>query len=129
MKTKSTSTRCQQGFSLFEMLVVICLLGIMVAIVVPTLTSSSQYEAARNRRNAQEMTAICSAAAAAGVNLVVPGDLERTIRNVLNGGSPEEGPFKGRSFRAAGLSEPDAMKAINYLQLQGGSLLYQAGSM
>lgn len=128
MKTRF-ATSAQSGFSLFEMLLVVALIGIMCAIVVPTMTSHNQYEAARNRRNAQEMTAVCASAQIAGLNLVVPGDLEATIRNILVGGTPSTGAFKGQSFRAAGINEADAMKAIDYLQLQGSNLLYQAGTM
>ncbi len=128
MKTRFPSS-AQSGFSLFEMLLVVALIGIMCAIVVPTMTSHSQYEAARNRRNAQEMSAVCAAAQAAGINLVIPGDLQATIRNILAGGSPTAGVFKGQSFRATGINEDDAMKAVSYLQLQGSSLLYQAGAM
>lgn len=128
MKTRF-ATSAQSGFSLFEMLLVVALIGIMCAIVVPTMTSHNQYEAARNRRNAQEMTAVCASAQIAGLNLVVPGDLEATIRNILAGGSPSTGAFKGQNFRAAGINETDAMKAIDYLQLQGSNLLYQAGTM
>jgi len=128
MKTRFT-TSAQSGFSLFEMLLVVALIGIMTVIVVPTMTSHSRYEAARNRRNAQEMTAICTSAQAAGINFVIPGDLEATIRNIIAGGTPSSGVFKGQSFRATGINEADAMKALGYLQLQGGSLLYQAGTM
>ncbi len=129
MKTRFSTSRIQGGFSLFEMLLVVALIGIMTAIVVPTMTSHSQYEAARNRRNAQEMTAICASAQVAGLNFVIPGDLEATVRNILTGGTPADGIFKGQSFRASGIKEADAMKALGYLQLQGSSLLYQAGTM
>lgn len=126
---RSSSQKSPAGFSLFEVLVMVALLGIMTAIVVPALTSSSRYEAARNQRNAQEMTAICSAAQAAGLNLVVPGDLAATVRNILNGGSPLSGPFKDKHFGASGLTEPDALKAITYLKLQDTALLYQAEAL
>ncbi|MDB6118282.1 MAG: hypothetical protein JWO08_2063 [Verrucomicrobiaceae bacterium] len=129
MKTRFSTSRIQGGFSLFEMLLVVSLIGIMTAIVVPTMTSHSQYEAARNRRNAQEMTAICASAQVAGLNLVIPGDLEATVRNILTGGAPSDGIFKGQRFRASGMKEADAMKALSYLQLQGSSLFYQAGTM
>lgn len=123
------SHKTNSGFSLFEVLVVVALLGIMTAIVVPVLTSSSQYETARNRRNAQEMSAVCAAAQAAGLNLVVPGDVAATVRKILAGGSPVAGPFKDKRFGATGLTEPDALKAVTYLQLQNDSLLYQAGAL
>ncbi|MDB6076235.1 MAG: hypothetical protein JWO89_3875 [Verrucomicrobiaceae bacterium] len=129
MKTRFSTSRIQGGFSLFEMLLVVALIGIMTAIVVPTMTSHSQYEAARNRRNAQEMTAVCASAQVAGLNFVIPGDLEATVRNILTGGAPADGAFKGQSFRASGIKEADALKALGYLQLQGGSLFYQAGTM
>ena len=130
MKARSSSPVTRKaGFSLFELLLVVALIGVMSAIVIPTMNSNSTYEAARNRRNAQEMSAICASAQVAGLNLVVPGDLPATIRNILAGGSPTSGPFKGQRFRASGVQEPDAMKAITYLQLQGSTLIYQAGSM
>ena len=128
MNTRLTS-RKQAGFSLFEMLVVVCLIGIMVAIVVPNMGRGNDYAAARNRRNAQEISAVCAAAQIAGVNLVVPGDVAATIRNILNGGTPTSGPFKGHKFGAMGLHEEDALKAIQYLQLQGTTLQYQPGAM
>ncbi|MDB6139854.1 MAG: Prepilin-type N-terminal cleavage/methylation protein [Verrucomicrobiaceae bacterium] len=129
MKTRLPFSLSTAGFSLFEVLLVVALIGIMTAIVVPTMTGNNQYEAARNRRNAQEMTAVCASAQVAGVDLVVPGDLEATIHNILAGGAPASGVFKGQKFRASGIDEPDALKAITYLQLQGSSLIYQAGTM
>lgn len=130
MKASLPLRRVQfQGFSLFEMLVVVALIGIMVAIVLPNIGNQNAYNAARNRRNAQEITAVCASAQVAGVNFVVPGDLPATVRNVLVGGSPESGPFKGHRFNAMGLKEEDAMRAIDYLQIEGSSLRYQPGSM
>lgn len=129
MKTRVANCAAPAGFSLFEMLVVVALIGIATAIVVPEMNNQNKYEEARNRRNAQEITALCASAQIAGLNLVVPGDLPGTIRNVLTGAVPSSGAFKGQKFCAAGISETDAMKAITYLQLQGENLYYAAGSM
>jgi prepilin-type N-terminal cleavage/methylation domain-containing protein len=129
MKTRHTSS-ATAGFSLFEMLMAVAIIGILVSVVVPVLSSSSGYETARDRRNAQEMTAVCMAAQAAGLNLVVPGDLAGTVRNILAGGAPTTGAFSGQGFRASGLQEADAMKALTYLQINGNTLEYNfAGNL
>ena len=129
MNTRINS-KVASGFSLFEVLMAVAIIGILVSIVVPVLSGSNQYAAERDRRNAQEMTAVCMAAQAAGLNFVVPGDLPGTVRNILAGGAPSNGAFSGQGFRATGLQEADAMRALNYLQINGNALQYNcAGSL
>ncbi len=118
------------GFSLFEMLMAVALIGILSAIAIPVLSGKNTYDVARDRRNAQEMAGVSIAAQAAGLNFVVPGDLNATVRNILAGGSPTTGAFKGQSFRATGVAEADALRAATYLQINGSALQYNyAGSL
>ncbi len=122
MKSFASKPRCN-GFCLFEMLTFLAVLGIIVGLILPTLTSTGDYELARNRRNAQEVAVIYSAAQIAGLNL--EGEtLEATIRKVMAGGSPAAGVFKNQRFSVGGVAESDVEGIARHLSLKNGQLIY-----
>lgn len=99
------------------MLVVIAVIGVMVTICVGYLTGDhrSAITQVRDRRNAQEVVAITMGATAAGASVIVPGDWESTIQNLLEGREASRGNFKGKMFRIGNFSEDEISAALPYL--------------
>jgi hypothetical protein len=124
MKT-SFHSRCRSGFSLFELLMFIAILGILVGIVLPSALAGDDFKAAKDRRNAQELVSVCTCAQVAGLNFVIAGDVPATIQNLRIGGAPAEGSFKGRKFFVSGMKASDAEDAAQYLDIENGSLIYR----
>ena len=114
------------GLTLIEVLTMLAIIGIIGAIAIPQLTSwlTSDAQELRNRRNAQELAGVFANAQAAGRDFAASGDLVQTIRNVITGGSPSEGPFKGQLYAMRSLKEQDIPSVQKYLDLQGGVLCY-----
>lgn len=134
MKTASLhiprTCRTQQGFSFFEMMMFVAILGIIVAIVVPMWGNTDAFYAARDRRNAQELVAISTMAAAAGLNFAkddkgqVRENLLEILRDISHGDSVKQGALKGRHFSVPGLSNEDIAGAANYVSVENGELRY-----
>ena len=122
MKPLQTN-QLRSGFSLFEMLMVLSVLGIMIGIVLPTYLSKSEYELARNRHNAQEISSIYTAAQVAGLNLQGK-TVHDTIRKVMVGGCPNSGAFKNHPFSVGGLAENDIESTARHLSLINDQLIY-----
>lgn len=118
------SRRRSSGFSLFEMLMFVAVLGVLIGIVVPMLGQNDAIYAARDRRNAQELSSVSMMAQAAGLNFVQDKDVIDTVRAIVRGGMPMRGAMKGRVFVVPGLSEEDIKGAAKYLSIQGGELRY-----
>ena len=125
MRIKNTKTTTQ-GFSLFEMLMTIAILGIMGSLAVNAFGGQKEaFESARDRRNAQEIAQVCSTARAAGLEFLVPGQLEDTIRNTITGGAPTKGSFKGKTFKVGSLSDADITGAARFLKVENNELIYK----
>ncbi len=120
----SVSRRRSSGFSLFEVLMFVAVLGVLLGIVVPMLGQNDAIYAARDRRNAQELSSVSMMAQAAGLNFVQDKDVIDTVRAIVRGGMPMRGAMKGRVFVVPGLSEEDIKGAAKYLSIQGGELRY-----
>ena len=116
------------GLTLIEVLTMIAIIGSIAAIAIPQLTSwlTSDAQELRNRRNAQELASVFATAQAAGRDFAASGDLVQTIRNVITGGSPSEGPFKGQLYAMKSLKEQDIEGVQKYLSLQGDVLCYNS---
>jgi competence protein ComGC len=133
MKTASTHTspRRQNGFSFFEMMMFVAIIGIIVAIVVPMWGSNDAFYAARDRRNAQELASICTMAQAAGLNFVgnketvsTQEELLEILSDISQGDVVSKGSLKGRSFSVPGLSREDLEGAAKYITVENGALRY-----
>ena len=125
---KLRRSRTRQGFSLIEMLTVVCIIGILVGLAVMSL-SANYYDAVtytHDQRNAQELAEVCTSAQAAGLNFVIAGDLTGTINAVVTGGSPSTGAFEGQIFALPYLSDQDVVGAEHYLYLTGNTLIYHS---
>jgi prepilin-type N-terminal cleavage/methylation domain-containing protein len=118
--------RNARGFSLVEMLTTIAVLAVMTSIALISMGQiNKNSEETRDRRNAQELAAICAVAQAAGLNFVVSGNLEKTIENIVAGGTPADGAFAGKFFGLKGLQPADQITASKYLELADGTLNYK----
>jgi len=102
----------------------VAVLGVLLGIVVPMLGQNDAIYAARDRRNAQELSSVSMMAQAAGLNFVQDKDVIDTVRAIVRGGMPMRGAMKGRVFVVPGLSEEDIKGAAKYLSIQGGELRY-----
>lgn len=113
-----------RGFSLFEVLMVIAVIGVMASLAVPMISQSESAYAARDRRNAQELASTCAMAQAAGLDFVKGDDVLDTIRALVRGDMPAKGALKGHLFIVPGLSEEDMASASRYLDVDEGRLRY-----
>lgn len=114
----------RHGFSLFEVLMFIAILGVITSLAVPMLFQTDSVYAARDRRNAQELSSTSMMAQAAGLNFVQGDDVVETLRALVRGDTPAQGPLKGRLFMVPGLSEEDMTRAAKFLTIQNGQLQY-----
>lgn len=123
-------TRSKQGFSFFEMMMFVAILGIIVAILVPMWGNNDAFYAARDRRNAQELVSINTMASAAGLNFVMDDkghareNLLEILHDISQGDSVKRGALKGRHYSVPGLSNEDIAGAANYIRIENGELHY-----
>jgi Tfp pilus assembly protein FimT len=108
------------------MLTTIAVLAVLTSIALISMSPiNKNSEETRDRRNAQELAAVCAVAQAAGVNFVVSGDLKKTIENIVAGGTASDGAFAGKFFGMKGLQPADQLTASNFLELADGNLNYK----
>ncbi len=120
--------KTSRGFSLFELLLTVAVLGIMAGVA---LTSFSQGQRdivieSVHRRNAQSFSTIAECAQLAGVDPVIGTDVEATMRNIVVGVTATDGAMKGRTFKIYGISDADIGGAAYYMNITNGKLMYEA---
>lgn len=120
----SMPRRVHSGFSLFEVLMLVAIIGILVGVAVPMIGQSDSVYAARDRRNAQELCSTCMMAQAAELNFVQDDSVIDTVHAIVRGGMSVRGAMRGRVFVVPGLSDEDIQGAAKYLRVQDGQLVY-----
>ena len=92
-------TNAKKGFSLVELLVVIAVIGVIAAIAIPAMSGIfGKSDAAKGKRNAQNIVSTFNAARAAG-NLSAPTNVAAAITSITSApGLSGGGAFLGSSF-------------------------------
>lgn len=114
------------GFSLLEMLIVVAVIGVMatIGIVFYGRNHRDVVLKVRDQRNAQEITALVMGAQAAGASVVVPDDLQATVRGLIEGRQGTSGTFKGKTFKLAHLTDDEIQGALRFIKWQDGLPAY-----
>lgn len=116
----------RQGFSLFEMLLTIAILGVILKVMIMSVGGLNQAStSAKNHRNAQEIASLAAAASAAGADFAVEGNEEQTIQNLFLGVRPKVGIFRERIFKLSPMDTKEIQGAMEHLKLSGGQLIYE----
>ena len=129
-KQSTRGSKRMSGYSIIEMVLFLAILGIIcgLGIIQFAVRQQGTVDETRYKRNAQEIAAVCTTAQAAGLEFIANGDLVQTIKNVIQGGTPKDGPFRGTLFAVKGLVNADVNHLTKYLALDSGMLIYKAGS-
>lgn len=110
------------GFSLVEMLIVLAVISLLAAL---GMGYYGRYQRevvmrVRDQRNAQEVSALVMGAHAAGAPVPVAGDLEATVRALVEGRQGTAGTFRGKMFKLSNFAEEDIPGALRFLSWQEG---------
>lgn len=122
----STPAGRKAGFSLFEMLTFVAILGIMVTMAVPVFGNSQGARQAKDQRNAQNLCSLANAANAAGFNVTTGAgdDVTKPVKLLVDGITITKGPLKNRTFKVPNMSFEDMAGAAQYLEIKNGDLAY-----
>jgi prepilin-type N-terminal cleavage/methylation domain-containing protein len=113
----------RRGISLFEMLLVVSILGIMAAFALPSFGQQRDVFAdVKAKRNAQELVSESTVAQAAGATDLVGSTVEEMVEKLLVGVRVTEGAFAGREFGLRGMKAEDAQAAVKHLKVVNGQL-------
>ncbi len=119
------SSRSRLGFSLFEVLLFICMLSIMVTLALPLFASPYSAKQATHQKNAQTCCTLLTVIQAAGVPVTEQTpNIPDLLRRLRVGIVVEDGPLAGRRFQLPHLSEAEVLGAAAYLKLEGQELIY-----
>jgi prepilin-type N-terminal cleavage/methylation domain-containing protein len=129
MKSTTLVMNRKGAFSLVEMLVVIAVIGILAAIAVPNIGKiNGAAEDSKNRRNAQQISSVCNAAQAAGLDFVAASDgsVDGVVKAVVKGDkvSDATSPFNGSYFGVPNLSGGELTDCQKYLTVTNNMLVY-----
>ncbi|MBN8420868.1 MAG: type II secretion system protein [Verrucomicrobia bacterium] len=119
------------GFSLLELLTVICLVGIFSSITLGWYggNQKSTIERVTNQRNAQEIVSLGVYATLGGADFVVPGDKEATAIRLIGGVTGQQGVWKDRRFSLENLRPTDLPGALAFVKFDSDLLLYDPAGL
>ena len=114
------------GYSLLEMLTVVCLVGILSSVALGWYGGNNRVAIERvlNQRNAQEIVSLGVCATMGGAEFVVPGDKQATAVNLIVGVSGKQGIWKDKLFRLNNLQPTELPGALTFVKFEGDLLLY-----
>lgn len=122
---KPPRTASESGFSLFEMMTFVAILGIMVAMAMPLFGNNKDMKQATAKRNAQNFCILAYSANAAGQNVTAGTvTVEEAFNRIAQGVTITRGPLKGRTFRLPNINEQEIKEASTYAKIQNGELIY-----
>lgn len=116
------------GFSLFEMLIVVSILGILLTLALPAFSSTQATEEVTHQRNAQTICSLAMAANAAGVAISSgTSEVSVILKRLSDGVTVTRGPLAGRIIKVPAMSEYFLSGASQYISLsQNGDLIYDS---
>jgi prepilin-type N-terminal cleavage/methylation domain-containing protein len=129
MKTQtSTNNGNRSGFSLFEMLIVISILGILITLAIPAFSSTQATEEVTHQRNAQTICSLAMAANAAGVEISSgTTEVSEVLQRLSDGITISRGPLAGRVIQVPAMSPYLLSGASQYISLSpDGELIYDS---
>ena len=107
--------------TLFEMVVVIAIIGIIASLAIPALQNvGDSGNDTVDRKNANELANMSTALASIGVAHVIPdslGGVEATARLFRDGIVVPDGAYAGQEFQLSGLNEESIAGAARYLEI------------
>lgn len=114
------------GFSLVELLTVICMIGILCSLALGWYGGDNRaaIERVTNQRNAQEIVSLGICATLSGADFVVAGDKKATVLNLTSGVTGQQGPWKGQLFRLSNLTPNELPGALSFVNFDSDLLLY-----
>lgn len=131
MKTaKNNTLTSAKGYSLFEMLTFVCILGIMITLALPLFATSEGAQQATDQRNAQHFCSLASAANAAGAKVVDADnkgsqkEIVAVLKQIRQGIEVKRGPLKGRNFKLPNVSDEEIEGASRYIAIEDGDMIY-----
>jgi type II secretory pathway pseudopilin PulG len=127
MKASITTSKNspKSGFSLFEMLTFVAILGIIIAMAVPLFGNSKDVHQAAAKRNAQNFCTLANSASAAGYDVTAGiTTVEAAFKRLSEGVTIPRGPLKGRVFRLPNVGEQDIKAASEFAKIQNSELIY-----
>ncbi|WP_395735712.1 type II secretion system protein [Prosthecobacter sp.] len=115
-----------RGFSIVELLTVICLVGILSSVALGWYGGNNQEAIERviHQRNAQEIVSLGVCATMGGADFIVPGDKQATAVNLVVGVTGQQGVWKDKLFRLTNLRPADLPGALTFVKFEAGLLLY-----
>ncbi len=127
---KNNSLMGTKGYSLFEMLTFVCILGIMITIALPLFATTKGAQQATDQRNAQHFCSLASAANAAGAEVLdsetkgSQKEIIEALKQIRQGVEVKRGPLKGRIFKLPNVNDEEIEGASRYIAIDGGSMIY-----
>lgn len=114
------------GFSILELLTVICLVGIFSSIALGWYGGNQRFVIERviNQRNAQEIVSLGVYATMGGADFVVPGDKLATATKLIGGVTGKQGMWKDKLFSLTNMRPSDLPGALFFVKFDSDLLLY-----
>jgi prepilin-type N-terminal cleavage/methylation domain-containing protein len=114
------------GFSILELLTVICLVGIFSSIALGWYGGNQRVVIERviNQRNAQEIVSLGVYATLGSADFVVPGDKLATAAKLIGGVTGKQGMWKNKLFSLTNMRASDLPGALTFVKFESDLLLY-----